>query len=61
MQSSLFLFYIFPGLELYFDQRDDGAGVLVRLHVSEKPHSIAVQSLGMAVGCCVRQPLLFNS
>lgn len=40
MQSNLLLLYIFAGLELCFDQRDDGAGVLVQLHVSEKPHSL---------------------
>lgn len=41
MQSNLLLLYIPTGLELCFDQRDDGAGVMVQLHVSAKPHSIA--------------------
>lgn len=61
MQSNLLLLYISTGLELCFDQRDDGAGVLVQLHVSEKPHPIAFQSPGVAAGCGVRQPLLFDS
>lgn len=61
MQSNLPLLYICTGLELCFDQRDDGAGVLVRLHVSVKPHSTASQSPGLVVGCSVRQPILFES
>lgn len=35
-----------------FDHRDDGAGVLVRLHVSERPRSITFQSHGVAAGPC---------
>lgn len=61
MQSNLLLLYISAGLELCFDQRDDGAGVLVQLHVSSKPHSIALQSPGVTAGSGVRQPLLFAS
>lgn len=61
MQSTLFLLRISTGLELYFDQRDDGAGVLVQLHVSEKPRFIGLPSPGVAVGRGVRQPLLFSS
>lgn len=55
------LLHISAGLELCFDQRDDGAGVLVQLRVRETPHSTAFQSPGVAAGCGVRQPLLFHS
>lgn len=61
MQSNLPLLYISAGLERCFDQRDDGAGVWVQLHVSVKPHSIAFQSPGLVLGCSVRQPILFDS
>lgn len=61
MQSNRLLLHISAGMELCFDQRDDGAGVLVKLHVSMEPHSIASQSTGMVAGCGVRQPLLFDS
>lgn len=47
MQSNLLLLYICAGLELCFDQRDDGAGVVVHREASPPSHS---QSLGMAVG-----------
>lgn len=33
----------------------------VQLHVSEEPRSAASQSPGVAAGCGVRQPLLFDS
>lgn len=61
MQSNLPLLHISAGLERCFDQRNDGAGVRLQLHVSVKPHSFALRSPGVVVGRSVRRPILFNS